>query len=318
MQRRFRARGFTLVELLVVIAIIGVLVALLLPAVQAAREASRRSSCQNNLKQLGLSLHNFEGTFGKLPVGDSPSSLSPLVMLTNYLELSNTYNLFNLNVGPFSQPNYDAARPQPAVLLCPSDARPDRSQDMGWTNYHPNAGSWVMVNGWDGVFGPANASAGKPGLGSGLTFGQISDGLSNTCAFAEVPLGHGGNTSAAPVRSDVFSGTTDTTNIVNARNGLMSKNWKSSSLVSGWRWRGYPWSEGSVWRNWYNHLLPPNQSAWQPGAWEQIVSPAGSYHSGGAQAARCDGSVGFFSETIDPIIWTAMGTRAGAEVVTLP
>src|SRR5690606_5343668 len=120
MQLRNR-RAFTLVELLVVIAIIGVLVALLLPAVQMAREAARRSSCQNNLKQFGLAMHNFESTFQRLPGGEHNGTayLSSHVLLTNYMELGNVFEQFNLNVGPFTQPNYDASCIQPKIFICP-------------------------------------------------------------------------------------------------------------------------------------------------------------------------------------------------------
>ena len=319
MKRRFDREGFTLVELLVVITIIGVLVALLLPAVQAAREAARRSSCSNNLKQMGLALHNFESSFGKLPAGmhKSTAILSPHVMLLNYMELSNTFDGFNLEVHSYVDPNATYSRVQPKAFICPSDPYPDRAQPMGWTNYHSNAGSWVLVTkSWDGVFGPAMDYGGGKALPA-IGFSGITDGLSNTCAFAEVALGYG--TAGGPkMKFDVFDGDSDTTDLVAARNGYLAKNWKNENIADGtWRYRGYPWSEGSVWRNWYNHLLPPNQPGWRPGGnWYHIVSPASSYHPGGAQAVMCDGSVALYSSSIDGNVWTALGTRNGGETVT--
>jgi prepilin-type N-terminal cleavage/methylation domain-containing protein len=317
---RFRRVGFTLVELLVVIAIIGVLVALLLPAVQAARESARRMSCSNNLKQFGIALHNFENVNRLLPAGEINSSayLSAHVQLLPYIEQQALHGGFDLAVlGPFDGKNAATAAIQPPMFLCASEPRPDRSQPMGWTSYHANAGSWVTVNGWDGVFGSAGTHASKPPLPA-IAFGSISDGLSNTCAFSEVALGYGANT-APKMKFDVFDGSSSATTIAAARSEFLAKDWKTQSLVDTWRWRGYPWSEGSPWRNWYNHLLPPNRCGFRPnGDWWQIVSPASSYHSGGAQTVLCDGSVRMIAESVDPIVWTALGTRNGAEVFTMP
>lgn len=319
-----RARlAFTLVELLVVIAIIGVLVALLLPAVQAAREASRRSMCSNNLKQLGLALHNFESAHQKIPAGEytDASYLSPHVFLLPFMEQSALFDRFNLNLGAFDAHNV-AAAPHLSVMVCPSDPRPDRSQVMGWTNYHPNAGSWVSINGWDGLFGPASDEGGPNGKKlPPLSFGQVTDGLSNTCAFAEVALG-GGSSGGPNNKFDVYEASAPTSSIANARAAYLGMDWKTLTIPdfggNPWRWRGYPWSEGSAWRNWYNHLLPPNSTAFRPGDWAQIVSPASSYHSGSAQAVMADGAVKLFNSTMDVNVWNALGTRAGAEPYSTP
>lgn len=322
MRRSRSARtGFTLVELLVVIAIIGVLVGLLLPAVQAAREAARRMSCSNNLKQIGLALHNFESTYKEIPAGtrDATGYLSPHAVLANYMELNNVYDRMDLTVGPFTQPNYDAARSQPEFLICPSDPFPGQTHDMGWTNYHANAGSWVYVNGWDGVFGPAQDVGGGKAL-EPLTFGAITDGLSQTVGFAEVVNGVGG-TGGQPTQFDCFEfGDPPSNDLVTARNALLSRDWTTASIPWGgsWRWRGYPWIEGTVWRTWYNHILPPNSACWRTADWWKLVSPASSYHPGGVQVVLCDGSVRFTSESVNANVWTSMGTRSGNEAFELP
>ncbi len=321
MMARRKPCGFTLVELLVVIAIIGILVALLLPAVQSAREAARRMSCTNNMKQVVLALHNFESTYKTIPSGmrHPTGYLSPHAALANYYEQNAVFERLDLNVGPFTQPNYDAARAQPKILICPSDPFPGRTNDMGWTNYHCNAGSWVHLNGWDGLFGPAY-DAGGGTKKEPLRFAEITDGLSNTAAFAEVVNG-AGSTGPAPSVYDCFEfGAAPGGPLPAARAAFQAMDWKTASIpwTGTWRWRGYPWTEGTVWRNWYNHLLPPNQACWRPGDWWKIVSPAGSYHPGGANLALADGSVRFIPETVDANAWTAIGTRDGGEAVELP
>ena len=94
---------------------------------------------------------------------------------------------------------------------------------------------------------------------------------------------------------------------------------ETAGTLGGWNWRGYPWREGSVWRNGFNTLLPPNKPCYRPnGQWWELVTPASSYHPGGVNACFADGSVRFVSEAIDPDVWAAAGTRAGGEALTLP
>jgi prepilin-type N-terminal cleavage/methylation domain-containing protein len=317
---RLRYHAFTLVELLVVIAIIGILVALLLPAVQAAREAARRSECGNNLKQLALSLHNFESAYKRLPHGsyEAAGYLSPHIQLANHFEQTSVVTQVDWTVGPFSQPNYDAARAQPKHLICPSDPFPGRINDMGWTNYHSNAGSWVRIRGWDGVFGPTYGAGGGQALKS-LTLAEVVDGLSNTAAFAEVVNGVGGPLPRE--RFDCFETSNPTaTDIAGSRSHFLLQDWQTANIpwTGTWRWRGYPWTEGTMWRNWYNHLLGPNAPCWMTGDWWQLVSPASSYHPGGVLVALCDGSVRFANESVDLDVWVAAGTRRGRESMPLP
>lgn len=327
-QTRYRV-AFTLVELLVVIAIIAMLVTLLLPAVQAARESARRTQCINNLKQLGIALFSFESAFGTFPSG-SPQTfggnsgyLSPQAQILSQIEENAVGQLIDPNRGPFEEPNYSAAASQPAIFLCPSDTQPISGQtDMGWTNYHVNCGTWVFLRGWDGAFGPNYEVAGDSM--SPLKLSRLEDGTSKTAAFAEVVNGYGPNKSFEkhPL-VDCFEagspGVGRNAELAEARARFGSLDWRSSVVPWGgeWRWRGYPWSEGTVWRGWYNHLLQPNQTCWRPGDWWLLVTPASSFHNGVVNTSMCDGSVRAVAQDVDPLIWEATGSRAGNEPFSL-
>ena len=319
--------GFTLVELLVVIAIISILLAILLPSVQAAREAARRTQCINHLKQFGLALHNFESSHKHIPsgslgtIGPTPGYFSPHALLLSYFEEGAIQKQFNIDINesPWSPQNYAASSVTIAMFLCPSDSknRYTVGTDMGWTNYHANAGSWVRLGRrWDGVFGPDRSVMGYPALGP-LAFAAITDGLSHTAAFAEVVNGYGPTPAALPgdplADCFEFGPPSATDDIAAARQAFLKQDYQTAKIPwdGTWRWRGYPWQEGTIWRNWYNHLLPPNKICWRPGSWWDLVSPATSYHSHVVNVCMCDGSVQTVEENVDAEIWLEKGTRAG-------
>jgi len=329
--------GFTLVELLVVIAIIGVLVALLLPAVQSAREAARRTQCQNQLKQLGLALHNFESINKRIPHGSEDTRIwgpSAHTRLLPVIEQTNLSNQFTFDYAQGSSRDLtvsgaaldlheEAAMSRPKVFHCPSEIYTYKGLIYGFTNYHTNWGSWVRIqNRWDGPFGtnfvPPYANA--PPRMDAVRLAEITDGTSNTLAFGEVANGVGTDPKMRDPRRDCYLATRPgNPDPVIVRNQLLAMDWRTAGTLGGWNWRGYPWREGSIWRNGFNTLLPPNKPCFRPGGeWWELVTPASSYHAGGANVCLVDGSVRFIPENIDATVWMAAGTIGGGESLGLP
>ena len=219
MKSRLQRHGFTLIELLVVIAIIAVLIALLLPAVQAAREAARRAQCINNLKQIGLSLHNYHDINNAFPplvenggnaawgsVYFDPWPLNWSSSTLPQIEGMALYNALNFAYGSIGSPqNATVMNAQVATLLCPSESQKQPSQGKTSRSYHGNVGGPANISAWNGVLVPmrsdANGSTGCPENSNCGTVGMfsITDGTSNTALVSEKLVGSGPN---APVRRD--------------------------------------------------------------------------------------------------------------------
>jgi len=181
-------RGFTLVELLVVIAIIGILIGMLLPAVQMVREAARRTSCSNNIRQLGLAVHNYESAFGELPPGvvDNDDDLrdalhSGFVYLLPYIEQQNLYDLYDLDFDWKTTPNLELTEVEIDVFLCPSnDSRVDQDGGIPGAplDYALNKGPLAYLHNQelrDGMFD----------VNSHTTLASVTDGVSNTLMIGE-------------------------------------------------------------------------------------------------------------------------------------
>jgi prepilin-type N-terminal cleavage/methylation domain-containing protein/prepilin-type processing-associated H-X9-DG protein len=325
-QRFFHAAAFTLVELLIVIAIIGVLVALLLPAVQASRAAASRNSCANNIRQIAIAAQNHVAARGYFPSGTVAKEFpaqpftawtfyrwSALAALTPYLENSAAYNSLDLAV-----PLYGAdlqVRPENTAavkifvreFLCPSDIERPVSETFAPTNYAMCAGSGASggtPRDTDGVFY----------MNSQVTPAKITDGLSKTALVSESTLGqphqdaHDPATDykfafAAPLSDATCAGTTQ---------------WNMSDP------RGFAWVNGEFRCGLYNHYMTPNSATYdcmgvQLGGGVKVqFTPYGwrtarSYHPGGVNVAMADGSLRYVGNEIDPTVWTTMSTIAGAE-----
>jgi len=304
------SKGFTLIELLVVIAIIGVLIALLLPAVQAAREVARRANCTNNLRQLGVALHSYHDSLGSFPPGrlTYPIVYSPQARLLPYLEQSNVNRLIDYNVTFVGADlptwkNAAAARTPVPSFLCPSDADRIPGLDFGVTSYYGSVGSGLVDNGnlntgaIDGVF-YANSS---------IKFRDIVDGLSQTAAFSESLLGSGEASSTGATPQDaqrevlLLPNTTPTT-IGNCTN---------PPAGSWWAQRGVRWMQGSYGYALYNHFYQPNALNYDCNSSSRAfgLTAARSNHRNGVNVLLCDGSVQFARDTIDLALWRGLATR---------
>jgi prepilin-type N-terminal cleavage/methylation domain-containing protein/prepilin-type processing-associated H-X9-DG protein len=333
-----RRDGFTLIELLVVIAIIGVLVGLLLPAVQAAREAGRRAYCINNLKQIGLAVHNYHESLGSFPPGQLLymhwQDLSAQIFLLPFIEQQALYNAFNLadvypltGLGPvlaYYPPNTTAARTQVAGFLCPSDSI-RLTNPEGHTNYCGNSGSTPesseLITWANGPF-----VAAQPDDYRGcrvFRFANVRDGLSATACFSERVLGIGTTNQYDPMTPStavlVVGGPADASNTAAYYQLCRSADPSSTPLVPNAPAPGMYWMFGYLSQTRYTHIAPPNQQNCEIGGpWdgERGAITASSRHPGVVNVLMCDGSVKNVKNSIAPATWWALGTMAGGEVIS--
>ena len=340
--RRIRP-GFTLIELLVVIAIIAVLIALLLPAVQAAREAARRAQCVNNLKQLGIALHNYHGSHGSLPWGHQEDEQwcdwSAHVALLPFIEQGPLYNALNfandMNAcSPYSIKNSTATNSKVNGFLCPSDT--DRQTNkFGHNNYRANLGSSPdSVN----TVGPMNGPFIGADPGAVLNcrvfgFRDILDGLSNTAAFSERVIGLPTNTQQLDILKPTASAfkILPTTGMVLATPtpywvACRALNPLTTPLQSGQGYDSDVYGVGGTWfvgypaHTGYNHVMMPN--TWTcvlnggGGANDQGAHAASSRHPGVVNVLMADGSVRAIKDTIAATTWWALGTKSAGEVIS--
>jgi prepilin-type N-terminal cleavage/methylation domain-containing protein/prepilin-type processing-associated H-X9-DG protein len=317
-------RGFTLIELLVVIAIVAILMALLLPAVQQAREAARRIQCQSHLKQIGLAVHNYHEMHGGIPPqatwmpGSTFSGYSVHARLLPFIDQGNLYAAIDYHAGYAAQPAVCRARIP--LYRCPSDPRDATRMDAGvefyGTNYGFSIGTWLGLDrqtarGGDGAFG----------YNLGHSLAAITDGLSNTVGAAEVKtfvpaLLDGGRPSAT------FTPPPATPADVVAWGGTFDPDYCHTQWVTGRTLQSgvtctfppntrVPYSTGGV--TYDVDFTSARVSPTAPVHGYRVVT-ARSYHSGGVNVLLMDGSVRFVSSSCDQALWRALGTRSGGEV----
>ncbi len=337
MQSRTIRLGFTLVELLVVITIIAILVGLLLPGVQAAREAARRMQCQNKLKQLGLAMHNHESTLKHFPAGvirkkwDQQPTWSEghwgwgaIANLLPYFEETALHGYLRLDMPllgapptfPILDEHVDLVDKKVGLLLCPSDLETVLDQRYAPENYVACLGSGLASRKTQA--GSDRDADGVFYVNSDTRTRDIIDGLSNTLAMSETIIGPG---NAGP---DGFVTSTRPVHPEDYWSALMP--WASPTLSDSacagatafGVTRGNAWAPTSHLSGFFNAYLPPNSDT--PDCMVHFrFSPgwiaARSRHVGGVNVLLCDGSVKMTTESIDLGLWRALSTRNGHEVI---
>lgn len=315
--------AFTLIELLVVIAIIAVLIALLLPAVQQAREAARRSQCKNNLKQIGLAVHNYLDALSVLPPANcygatATASWSMQARILPYLDAANLQNL--INFGATYNTQYSVTQTRVAVFMCPSEVHDTARVGVLPAathyplNYGVNRGVWFV---WD----PATQQNGDGafGVNTRYTAASFTDGMSNTIGLSEIKA-YQVNYKGGSGPLTIGSPTPITPSVVLGYGGTASTTGHTE------------WVDGKIHETCYTATFGPNTDVLvgttdidyisttekAPLASTDVTNAAvtsRSFHVGVVHSLLMDGSVRNISENISVAVWQSLNTRSGGEVI---
>jgi prepilin-type processing-associated H-X9-DG protein len=302
---------------------------LLLPAVQAAREAARRSQCVNNLKQLSLAVLNYEGVNGAIPPNCNYTSstvvtndLSMKGRVLPFFEQSALYNAYNMGLSYATAQNFTIMCTQISSILCPSDANvPLQTATQGaltmqkaYTSYPNNIGTFPANNG--GMFDGPAYMMGQSQYGPTVTLASITDGTSNTAIWSEFVRGRDETVSYG--KWQIYKSTDSSANaapLIQLARDCQAVTTAPNSGQKG----GYWLDDNGGYGGGYSHIMTPNQKAC--GFSNSVISKtstevnASSNHAGGANVSFLDGSVRFVKDSVNQITWWALATRAGGEII---
>jgi prepilin-type N-terminal cleavage/methylation domain-containing protein/prepilin-type processing-associated H-X9-DG protein len=343
--RSKRQRAFTLIELLVVIAIIAVLISLLLPAVQSAREAARRAQCVNNLKQIGIGLHNYHTGLNSFPLANTTAwsygyesdwgAWSAQALLLGYMEGQQIYNASNFNLVTWFadgwQINLTVTNTVINTFICPSD---------GASPVIPNSQQWAGdTNNYFASFGTTTTTFAVPDstgvFAHNRAYGiqSTTDGTSNTIAFSEGLIAT--DTHWIPWRGGVAAGSGGQNYLLDARTNipalmadlqLCAQYFQAHQHPCGANDKGFRWAMGGRGLTSFNTIVTPNSVQYNYGGCRLDCEGCGfafgqyqnatSNHPGGVNVMLADGSVRFVKNSIAQTTWWALGTRNGGEVIS--
>ena len=334
-----KSAAFTLVELLVVITIIGILVALLLPAVQAAREAARRMQCSNNLKQLSLAMLNYEEQNNALPVFSN--NFAPKVFMMPFIEQQALYDQLEVNLTVSDrEPLRTAVATVVPTFVCPSDPEDvvhtyssaaggagvrvfQTPLTAAGTNYAINgsSGSGTSTSNID-VFVVTPGNGGPDGIcyvDANLRVADIRDGLSNTVAFSETLRGPCDTPDASSLADAQVYGCSISGSIMDIA-AQCDNNDPSAALAARSGWNGTRMAQwfmsnqeaGSIMKA----RFTPNSPVPDLNFRRYWINAARSRHPGGVNCGYCDGSTHFITDSINQTVWHAMWTRDGGEIIS--
>lgn len=318
-------RGFTLIELMVALAIIGLLCALLAPAIMSARAAARKMECSSHLRQLGLGATNYASTHSCMPPGAINFS-SWLVMLLPYIDQGNLYHQFDFSPGqanlfqPGSQ--HPIWKANIAVFKCPTDPlSPLRADDGATHSYHGCTGSGLLQGGFNGLLRNTYEGCVLGSFPLGVVrLSNVPNGLSNTVMASERLVG---DESGHLLRNNWFMTTAfSQPSELNAFRDACRV--ETPRAIAGGGWYGGPsnghqWWQGSISYTLYNHMMTPNERSCNHGDGPEFGAyTASSLHPGGVNVVYGDGHAAFVSQNIDSFVWAKMGSRVDLDSVPCP